>query len=96
MLCEHATASGRCYRYYARRNGGVESRYSIQTLAHPQTTETKEKKKILRGFFSRIRKKGLTLPGFSDLLEPQANQLYIAWMELLQRFGLALLVGHRN
>ena len=54
MLCEHATASGRCYRYYARRNGGVESRYSIQTLAHPQTTETKEKKKILRGFFSRI------------------------------------------
>ena len=32
----------------------------------------------------------------SDLLEPQANQLYIGWMELLQRLGLALLVGHRN
>jgi hypothetical protein len=32
----------------------------------------------------------------SDLLEPQANQLYIAWMELLQRLGLALVVGHRN
>jgi MgtC family protein len=29
----------------------------------------------------------------SDLLEPHANQLYIAWMELLQRLGLALLVG---
>jgi hypothetical protein len=32
----------------------------------------------------------------SNLLEPQANQLYIAWMELLQRLGLAVLIGHRN
>jgi uncharacterized membrane protein (DUF4010 family) len=29
----------------------------------------------------------------SDLLEPQANRLYIARMELLQRLGLALAVG---
>ena len=32
-------------------------------------------------------------PDSSHLLEPKANRLYIARMELLQRLGLALAVG---
>jgi hypothetical protein len=39
----------------------MESRYALQTLAHPQATEAEQKKKILRGVFQQNQYSGLTL-----------------------------------